>query len=131
MVAGHNELTAPPGSPANYEMVGLDCAIIMHPQVWKVSGHYDLFHDFMVDCQESKNATATIRSKAARSGGRDSESSWPRPGQKAEDTLPAEFSLRAKNAMSPMGRHGSLTTPDFKACSTDANNGHADEPRII
>lgn len=35
-------------------MVGLDCSIIMHPQVWKCSGHYDLFHDFMVDCKETK-----------------------------------------------------------------------------
>ena len=35
-------------------MAGLDCTIIMHPQVWKCSGHYDLFHDFMVDCRESK-----------------------------------------------------------------------------
>ena len=35
-------------------MVGLDCTIIMHPQVWKCSGHYDLFLDYMVDCRESK-----------------------------------------------------------------------------
>ena len=35
-------------------MTGIDCAIIMHPQVWKCSGHYDLFHDYMVDCRESK-----------------------------------------------------------------------------
>ncbi|MFO0885772.1 MAG: hypothetical protein U0894_16570 [Pirellulales bacterium] len=28
--------------------------IIMHPQVWKCSGHHDLLHDFMVDCKESK-----------------------------------------------------------------------------
>ena len=55
MVTGHNELLVPPGAPSAYEMVGLDCAIIMHPQVWKVSGHYDLFHDFMVDCRESKH----------------------------------------------------------------------------
>ena len=55
MVTGHNELAVPPGAPSAYEMVGLDCTIIMHPQVWKVSGHYDLFHDFMVDCRESKN----------------------------------------------------------------------------
>ena len=54
MVTGHNELVAPTGAPSAYEMVGLDCSIIMHPQVWKVSGHYDLFHDFMVDCRESK-----------------------------------------------------------------------------
>lgn len=54
MVSGHDELTAPAGAPEPYEMCGLDCTIIMHPQIWKCSGHYDLFHDFMVDCRESK-----------------------------------------------------------------------------
>jgi glycyl-tRNA synthetase len=54
MVTAHNEQVQPPGAPSTYEMVGLDCAIIMHPQVWKVSGHYDLFHDLMVDCREAK-----------------------------------------------------------------------------
>ena len=54
MVAGHNELTVPAGAPSAYEMTGLDCTIIMHPQVWKCSGHYDLFHDYMVDCRETK-----------------------------------------------------------------------------
>jgi glycyl-tRNA synthetase len=54
MVTAHDDLEAPPGAPSAYEMVGLDCSIIMHPQVWKCSGHYDLFHDFMVDCRESK-----------------------------------------------------------------------------
>jgi glycyl-tRNA synthetase len=54
MVTSHNELLQAPGSPRPYEMVGLDCTIIMHPQVWKCSGHYDLFHDYMVDCRESK-----------------------------------------------------------------------------
>ena len=54
MIAGHNELIQPASAPATFEMVGLDCTIIMHPQVWKCSGHYDLFHDHMVDCRESK-----------------------------------------------------------------------------
>jgi glycyl-tRNA synthetase len=54
MVRGHDELVAPPGAPSEYEMTGLDCTIIMHPQVWKCSGHYDLFHDWMVDCKQSK-----------------------------------------------------------------------------
>jgi len=54
MVTAHDELSAPPGAPSTYEMTGLDCTIIMHPQVWKCSGHYDLFHDYMVDCRESK-----------------------------------------------------------------------------
>jgi len=51
MVTGHDDLAAPPGAPAAYEMTGLDCSIIMHPQVWKCSGHYDLFVDKMVDCK--------------------------------------------------------------------------------
>src|SRR5688572_20306950 len=55
MVTGHNELVKPPGAPSAYEMVGLDCSIIMHPQVWKCSGHYDLFHDMMVDCRQTKH----------------------------------------------------------------------------
>jgi glycyl-tRNA synthetase len=54
MVTAHDDLHVQPGAPAAFQMVGLDCAIIMHPQVWKCSGHYDLFHDFMVDCRESK-----------------------------------------------------------------------------
>lgn len=54
MCSGHNELAHPAGAPSPYEMVGLDCTILMHPQVWKCSGHYDLFHDYMVDCRESK-----------------------------------------------------------------------------
>jgi glycyl-tRNA synthetase len=54
MVTGHDELDAPAGAPSAYEMTGLDCTIIMHPQVWKCSGHFDLFHDWMIDCRESK-----------------------------------------------------------------------------
>ena len=54
MVSGHDELATPAGAPEPYEMAGLDCTIIMHPQVWKVSGHFDLFHDWLVDCRESK-----------------------------------------------------------------------------
>jgi glycyl-tRNA synthetase len=33
------------------DMVGLDAAIIMHPMVWKASGHLDHFTDPMVDCK--------------------------------------------------------------------------------
>ncbi|PHS15447.1 MAG: glycine--tRNA ligase [Blastopirellula sp.] len=53
MVTGHDDLTKAEGAPEPYEMTGLDCTIIMHPQVWKCSGHYDLFHDYMVDCRQT------------------------------------------------------------------------------
>jgi glycyl-tRNA synthetase len=54
MVTSHDELSTLPGAPTSYEMTGLDCSIIMNPQVWKVSGHFDLFHDYMVDCKQSQ-----------------------------------------------------------------------------
>ena len=54
MVTSHNDMDVLTGAPAVYSMTGIDSTIIMHPQVWKCSGHYDLFHDFMVDCRESK-----------------------------------------------------------------------------
>lgn len=32
------------------DVVGLDATIIMHPQIWKASGHVDTFADMMVEC---------------------------------------------------------------------------------
>jgi glycyl-tRNA synthetase len=59
MVSGHDDTTAPVGSPSPYAMVGLDSSIVMHPQVWKASGHYDLFHDLFVDCR-TRHAPAGV-----------------------------------------------------------------------
>ena len=36
------------------DVEGLDSSIIMHPAIWKASGHVDGFSDPMVDCKESK-----------------------------------------------------------------------------
>ncbi|MFW6217861.1 MAG: glycine--tRNA ligase [Verrucomicrobiota bacterium] len=36
------------------DVFGLDSSIIMHPEIWKASGHVDGFSDPMVDCKESK-----------------------------------------------------------------------------
>tara|TARA_B100001248_G_scaffold260325_2_gene248252 strand:- start:857 stop:2191 length:1335 start_codon:yes stop_codon:yes gene_type:complete len=36
------------------DIVGIDAAILMHPKVWKASGHVDGFTDPMVDCKECK-----------------------------------------------------------------------------
>ena len=55
MVTYHDDLSVANGAPRAYSMVGVETSIIMHPQVWKCSGHYDLFHDMMVDCHECKS----------------------------------------------------------------------------
>jgi glycyl-tRNA synthetase len=36
------------------DIVGLDASIIMHPQIWRASGHVDTFADPMVDCLLTK-----------------------------------------------------------------------------
>lgn len=36
------------------DVVGLDAAILMHPRVWKASGHIDEFTDPLVDCKKCK-----------------------------------------------------------------------------
>src|SRR5215218_6911800 len=36
------------------DMVGLDSAIIMHPRVWKASGHTVTFNDMLVESRTSK-----------------------------------------------------------------------------
>jgi glycyl-tRNA synthetase len=36
------------------DVVGVDCAIIMHPRVWVASGHLEGFSDPLVDCKSCK-----------------------------------------------------------------------------
>ena len=36
-------------------VVGLDSAIIMHPDTWKASGHLDSFNDALIDCKSCKS----------------------------------------------------------------------------
>ncbi len=38
----------------NDDIVGLDTAIMMHPKVWKASGHVDAFNDPLIDDKTSK-----------------------------------------------------------------------------
>ena len=125
MVTAHDELAPPPGAPAAYQMVGLDATIIMHPQIWKCSGHYDLFHDFMVDCRESKKRyrhdQVRVRKVTAKgetvfvateSGGADGKSEQ----EYVEFKALKFFNLRAKDAgqLAWEGEILSLTKmPDF------------------
>jgi glycyl-tRNA synthetase len=85
-------------------MVGLDSTIIMHPQVWKCSGHYDLFHDIMIDCRQSKKRYRydQVQGRWVEAKGRrvfvavytDSSD----PAAEVEQRALKFFNLRAKNA---------------------------------
>ncbi len=52
----HDMVDCPPVGPDGkpLSILGLDSAIIQHPQTWVSSGHVGGFADLMVDCRESK-----------------------------------------------------------------------------
>ncbi|MFC1739368.1 glycine--tRNA ligase [Planctomycetota bacterium] len=39
------------------DIVGLDCSILMHPMVWKSSGHTDKFADLIAECKKCNTRT--------------------------------------------------------------------------
>lgn len=70
---------------------GLDAAILMHPMVWKASGHIDGFTDPLVDCKKCKNRFRAdqISTKAC-------------PNCGGELTEPRNFNLMFKTFMGPV-----------------------------
>ena len=96
MVTAHDDTSTPADAPSPYAMVGLDCSIVMHPQVWKVSGHYDLFHDQLVDCR-ADGCKARFRADHLATGQCPLKPS-KRPGEhdRCDLTEPREFNLMFK-----------------------------------
>jgi glycyl-tRNA synthetase len=107
MVTGHDDTSVPPGAPSTFDMVGLESTIIMHPKVWKASGHYDLFYDLFVDCKTCK---ARFRADQIESSDCPRKPS-KRPGEHDECDLtdPREFNLMFKTYV------GALIDPTSEA----------------
>ncbi|MBN1220477.1 MAG: glycine--tRNA ligase [Anaerolineae bacterium] len=109
MVSGHDDLATLPGAPSPYAMTGLDCSIVMHPQVWKVSGHYDLFHDLLVDCR-TEGCKARFRADHIPTSQCPLKPSrHPGEHDKCDLTEPREFSLMFKTNV------GALFDPSSEA----------------
>lgn len=107
MVRGHDDTTPPPGMPSPYAMVGVETSIVMHPQVWKASGHYDLFHDMLVDCRHCK---ARFRAdQLATSQCPEKPSKRPGEHTTCDLTEPREFNLMFKTYV------GALVDPESEA----------------
>ncbi len=79
------------------DIVGLDAAILMHPTVWKASGHIEGFTDPMVDCKNCKN-----RFRPDEEG-----TVCPRCGSK-DVTEARNFNLMFKTHMGPLEEEASL-----------------------
>ncbi|HEV8437303.1 MAG TPA: glycine--tRNA ligase [Methylomirabilota bacterium] len=111
------------------DMVGLDASIIMHPTVWKASGHVDRFTDPMVDCRECRHrfradsldvvpwthyCSATKGNKFTVPAGEPCghcgarRTLCPECG-KGELTAPRQFNLMLKTFMGPVEEDAALT----------------------
>lgn len=84
------------------DIVGLDAAILMHPTVWKASGHVDGFSDPLVDCKECKT-----RFRADNTDSYINKKQCPNCGSK---NLSEErnFNLMFKTHMGPLEDTGSV-----------------------
>ncbi len=82
------------------DIVGLDAAILMHPTVWKASGHVDGFTDPLVDCKSCKN-----RFRQDQAPVKDGHVQCPRCGS-MEVTEPRNFNLMFKTHMGPVEDEG-------------------------
>jgi glycyl-tRNA synthetase len=107
MVTGHDDTSVPSGAPSRFDMVGLDSTIIMHPHVWKASGHLDLFYDMFVDCK-----TCKARFRADQIGSSEcprKPSKHPGEHDACELTEPREFNTMFKTYV------GALIDPEAEA----------------
>lgn len=84
------------------DIVGLDAAILMHPTVWKASGHVDTFSDPLVDCKSCKT-----RFRADNTESYLTKKVCPNCGSK-DLTEPRNFNLMFKTHMGPAEDSGSV-----------------------
>jgi len=111
------------------DMVGLDASILMHPKVWKASGHLDHFTDPMVDCRACKRrfradkleeeewthfCPATKGNKFIVPGGETCKHCGARRSMcpvcgKGELTEPRQFNLMFKTFMGPVEDEAAVT----------------------
>jgi glycyl-tRNA synthetase len=84
------------------DIVGLDAAILMHPTVWKASGHVDGFSDPLVDCKDCKT-----RFRADNTDSYINKKQCPVCGSKnlSEER---QFNLMFKTHMGPLEDTGSV-----------------------
>jgi glycyl-tRNA synthetase len=81
------------------DIVGIDCAILMHPRVWEASGHVAGFTDPLVDCKKCKERFRADHLMEARCPEKPSK----RPGEcGGELTEARQFNLMFKTFMGPV-----------------------------
>lgn len=84
---------------AREDVVGIDATIIMHPKIWKASGHVDTFSDPMIDCKTCKGRFRADQIGEIPCPQKPSKTVRECPGEKTE---PRAFNLMFKTIVGPI-----------------------------
>ncbi|MBD3257734.1 glycine--tRNA ligase [candidate division GN15 bacterium] len=88
------------------DIEGLDAAILMHPDVWKTSGHVDEFTDPLVDCKTCKGRFRADKLEECRCLQKPSKTPLECGGELTEAR---NFNLMFKTYLGPVEDSGSVT----------------------
>ncbi|MGB8370082.1 MAG: glycine--tRNA ligase [Limisphaerales bacterium] len=81
------------------DVAGLEATIIMHPQIWKASGHVDTFSDPMIDCKTCKGRFRADQTNEIPCPQKPSQMVSECHGEK---TAPRAFNLMFKTCVGPV-----------------------------
>jgi glycyl-tRNA synthetase len=84
------------------DVVGLDSAILMHPLVWKASGHVQNFADPMVDCKKCKKRYRVDEIRPEYENDGIAPTQCPDPKCKGELTPARKFNLMFETHLGPV-----------------------------
>ena len=92
------------------DVVGLDCSILMHPLVWKASGHADHFSDLVAECKKcnARPRVDHLKDAAGSAEGDLSKKVCPHCGATGQFTQPMPFKLMFETTMGA-NREDSMT----------------------
>ncbi len=105
------------------DIVGLDCSILMHPMVWKASGHADKFADLIAECKKCNTRTRVdhLKEKAAEQADEHTEHA-------DIDAVAAQTQDLSKKLCPNCGRTGQFTEPmPFKLMFETQMGANADD----
>jgi glycyl-tRNA synthetase len=91
------------------DVVGLDSAILMHPLVWKASGHVSNFADPMVDCKKCKKRYRVDEIEPEYETTGKVPTQCPDPKCKGELTAARKFNLMFETHLGPVADSAAKT----------------------
>ncbi len=94
---------------AREDVVGLDSSILMHPLVWKASGHVQNFSDPMVDCKKCKKRYRVDEIEPEFETTGKVPTQCPDPKCKGELTAARKFNLMFETNLGPVADSASKT----------------------